>query len=220
MSDLPTQMNAPNASMCAACAARREKLEAIAAKTGFPFDTVNWVSGAMAFVGKYQRKGASTPHVSAAELCRMLVADLDERDPVRLSASLESIGIRSSRDIGRIVYALIEADLCHPDKDDSESDFASIFEQDEIESYLERAGLSRERDWPVTIKSAIVLLFYLAGASLAIAGTQAAANRNLLWIGSVLLTAGWAITKLRYPKPMRFGLPWSMLELRAAQERK
>ncbi|MEP7042907.1 MAG: hypothetical protein ABI843_07580 [Dokdonella sp.] len=200
---------------CPNCAQRRARIESIAADTGFPVGTVAWVAGAVHFIGTWQRKGASKRHVDAAELCRMLIADFGERDPVRLRSTLESIGVRSSRDIGRIVYALVEAGLCEEAENDSEQDFADLFELDDLAGYLDRSGLRMARDWPVAIKRAIVLAVYLCGAALTIVGSQSAARAHWVWIGCALFTVGWAISALRYPRPQRFGIAWSTLQLRA-----
>jgi len=134
----------------------------------------------------------------------------------RLRAALQANGIRSSRDIGRVVYAMIDAGLCTPDENDSEEDFAGIFEADELDAYLDRSGLRHARDWPAATKRAVVLGCCIGGAIVCVAASQRAEWRQGIWLGSALLSAGWLLQRWLRTKPQRFGLPWSTLERRRA----
>ena len=116
-------------SHCAACGQRKAVIDGIATRLGYPDTTVAWIAGAVLFAGTHERKGIGRMHVDAAELCRMLVADFDERDPARIAVRLGDMGLASSRDIGRIVYALIEADLCQAGENDRKDDFDAIFDR-------------------------------------------------------------------------------------------
>ena len=216
MTDVAVQETAHDASACPRCTERRACIESIAAACGVPVHTIEWISAALNFSGTYRRKGGATDDVDAAELCRMLLADFNEGDPARLRAALAASGIRSSRDIGRIVYAMVDAGLCAAGESDAQQDFDAIFEADDLAGYLDRSGLRRARDWPVAIKSALVMGCTLGGAALAIAGSQRVAWSQGLWIGSALLGAGWLLSIGYRPRPRRFGLAWSTLERRPA----
>jgi uncharacterized repeat protein (TIGR04138 family) len=209
-----SRMNKSHSEHCASCAEREANLETVAEKTGIPASTVRWISGALGFLGRYVRKGSADHHADASELCRMLVADIGERRAAALSLQLESLGIRSSRDIGRVVYAMVEAGLCVQSERDSESDFASIFDTDDIGAYLKQSGLDELRDWPQSLKSVLVWIFYLGGSGLLIARYEGGLIDMPVGIAGALIFLGWVISSTPYPKPMRFGRPWSTLALR------
>lgn len=200
-------------------AARTEKLAAVAERTGKPPATVRWISDALDFAGRYRRKDDPGLHVDAAELCRMLIADLGLRRPDALRDWLVSLGIHSSVDVGRIVYAMVDAGLCNASADDAESDFATIFHADDIERYFRDSGVFAERDWAATIKSAMVWAFYLAGLAILVLRPQLHSSPNSTAIGGALIGVGWLLSKLRFPRPMRFGWAWSTLELRRFDKR-
>lgn len=124
------------------------------------------------------------------------------------------MGIRPSRDIGRVIYALIEVALCTPTEADSESDFAEIFEIDQIAEYLCRTRISQVRDWPTVFKCSIVWMFLLGGLALLFTRSQGLLSQAAVWLAGLVLFLGWMISTVRYPKPMRFGLPGSTLERR------
>lgn len=188
--------------------------EAVAERTGIPLATVIWISSALAFVGFWRRKQTTELHVNASGLCRMLIADLDERNPDALSDRLKQVGIQSSRDIGRVVYALIDTGLCTATDSDSESDFVDVFETDQIDRYLRQSGIHALRDWPILLKSAIVWSFYIGGLALLLARNERVIAHLPVWAGGLVFFFGWVLSRTRYPKPMRFGLPWSALERR------
>jgi hypothetical protein len=196
------------------CAERDAQLAAIAERTGKPLATVQWISYALNFAGLYQRKGVPKRDVNATELCRMLIADIGERRPAALRDRLVSIGIHSSVDVGRIVYAMVDARLCNASGDDKESDFAAIFHADDVERYFRDSGVFATRDWPTTIKSMLVWTFYIGGLVLVVAGRQLHRNPEAAYIGSALIGVGWLVSKLRVPRRTRFGWPWSTLERR------
>ncbi|MEO7917813.1 MAG: hypothetical protein ABIR16_09230 [Dokdonella sp.] len=195
--------------------AERPVHEAVAERTGISLATVIWISSALAFSVLYRRKGKSDHHVDAVELCRMLVADLDEHDADALGDRLHQIGIHSSRDIGRVIYALIDTGFCTPTESDAESDFASVFEADQIDAYLRQTGIHNVRDWPMVLKSVIVWAFYLGGLALLLARNQRLMTHVPIWAGGLAFFLGWMLSRSRFPKRMRFGLPWSSLERRA-----
>jgi hypothetical protein len=216
MTGTAAQPDAHDRSTCPRCTERVVCIASVAASTGVPVATVEWIAGAFNFIALYQRKAAITHHVDAAELCRMLLADFGQRDPARLREALKAGGIRSSRDIGRIVYAMVGAGLCAADESDSEGDFAGLFESDDLAAYLDRNDLGDGRDWPVAIKRALVLGCCVGGAVVSIAASQRAEWAHGIWLGSALLGAGWLLYRWRGPRPRRFGMAWSTLERRRA----
>lgn len=176
-----------------------------------PLETVRWIADAICFTGAYCRRGSDTGQVDADELCRMLVADIDARGAQDIRITLERLGIASSRDIGGVVYALIDVDLCRQSDGDRREDFDGVFETTDIESYLRRSGIDRLRDVPMRIKSALVWMFYLAGVGVWVGCTLVRGGSAPAGLGGALVGVGWVVSRLPYPRPMRFGWPWSTL---------
>jgi hypothetical protein len=200
----------PIACPCAEHAARRAK---VAEDTHTPLPTVEWIGYALAFAGRYQRRGVSKHGVDAGELCRMLVADTGERRPGPLRDRLLGVGIPSSEKVGQIVYAMVDADLCKASPDDKPSDFDSIFDAGHIEKYLSNSDAFAVRDWPTTLKSALMWAFYTTGLAVLVVHPSMYPGANDSVVGGGLIGAGWLLSKWKYPQPMRFGWPWSTLSL-------
>jgi uncharacterized repeat protein (TIGR04138 family) len=192
------------------------KLADVAQKSGYPQPTVAWVSGAITFASCYRRKGAAPRHVSAAELCRMPIADLKPRAPGYVRMTLEGLGIQSSVDVGKIVYALIDAGLCASNENDSQRDFDGVFERDRIEDFIRGTGLDHQRDVPAMAKTLLTTVLYGAGAVLVICASRTL-DRRFYWVGMVVWIAAWLISRSAYGRPMRFGIPWSELKRESAR---
>jgi uncharacterized repeat protein (TIGR04138 family) len=203
-------------SHCAACGQRKAVIDGIATRLGYPDTTVAWIAGAVLFAGTHERKGIGRMHVDAAELCRMLVADFDERDPVRIAVRLGDMGLASSRDIGRIVYALIEADQCQAGDNDRKDDFDAIFDRDTVDRYAAEVLGNRSRDWPVIAKQVAIFALVIAGLAIVEVGKRSQAFPSPVAIASSMFGIAWLLSLLRWPRPMRFGLPWNRLR-RAGQ---
>ena len=198
------------------CERRSATLDDIATRLGYPPATVTWIAGALFFVGRYERKGAGTGHVDAAELCRMLVADFDEREPAQVVARLGDMGLNSSRDIGRIVYALVDAELCQAGENDRELDFDAIFDRETADRYVADVVGKRPRDWPVIAKQVAIVALLVAGLAVVEIGGRNQAAWSSAFVASWLFGIAWLLWRLRWPRPMRFGLPWSRVRLRRA----
>lgn len=200
----------------AACEQRKATLDDIAARLGYPIVTVRWIAGALLFVGRYERKGAGTGHVDAAELCRMLVADFDEREPARVVARLGDMGLNASRDIGRIVYALVDAGLCQADENDREEDFDAIFDRETADRYAADVLGKRPRDWPVIGKHVAIVVLLAAGLAVFEVGGRSPMAWPSALVASSLFGIAWLLWRLRWPRPMRFGVSRSRLRPRSA----
>lgn len=203
-------------SLGTACERRSATLDDIATRLGYPPATVMWIAGALFFVGKYERKGAGTGHVDAAELCRMLVADFDEREPAQVAARLGDMGLNSSRDIGRIVYALVDAELCQIGENDRELDFDAVFDRETADRYVADVLGKRPRDWPVIAKQTAIVALLVAGLAVVEIGGRNQAAWSSAFVASGLFGIAWLLWRLRWPWPMRFGLPWSRVRPRRA----
>lgn len=199
---------------CDACTRRAAAIDAIAARTGHPHATVAWIAGAITFVGTWQRTDAANTHVDAAELCRMLVADLSAGTPRDARAELEAMGLPTSREIGRVVYALIDAGLCVADERDDERDFAAIYDAVTIETYAARVLDTRPRDVPVLVKHVIVCVLGVAGAVVLAASPGQPSASTWRTCGVAVLGLAWLAWRWPRPAAMRFGLKWSTLRMR------
>src|ERR1700761_4833759 len=141
-------------------AKRQERFDAIAARTRYPASTIGWISGALTFIGVYQRRDRDSHHIGAAGLCRMLIADCELYSAPALRERLEHLGIRSSIDIGNIVYELIAEGMCTAGENDSKSDFDTLFNAENFDSYI--ASLQLRRDGRRVVRSAAVWTLYVA----------------------------------------------------------
>ncbi|MBA8888649.1 putative repeat protein (TIGR04138 family) [Dokdonella fugitiva] len=195
---------------CDACLRREAAIDGVAARSGCPRDTVAWIAGAVTFVGAWQRKDATSAHVDAAELCRMLVADLPARTPREVRVQLEAMGLATSRDIGRVVYALIDAGLCTPDDRDREEHFAAIYDGATIEAYAAHVLATRPRDLPRIARNVATCVAGAAGALILAITRQPPTASIASASGAALLGIAWLLSRGR-PARMRFGLPWSTL---------
>jgi len=195
-------------------AERDAKLATFAEACGHSRRAVGWVSDAITFISIYKRRDAATWHISAAELCRMLIADLEPRHPAHVRMTLEAMGIASSSDVGAIVYALIDAGCCAASESDSRGDFDGLFERDRIDAYITATGLDRQpRDISATLKLWGILALYALGSALLLSSYRTH-DRTWQYVAYALLVTAWIVSKTRFGKKRRFGIPWSSLELR------
>jgi len=201
-------------SRCAASDQRKAAIGDIATRLGYPNATVTWIAGALLFVGRYERKDAATTHVDAIELCRMLVADFDESDPARIAVLLSDMGLNSSRDIGRIVYALVDAGLCQAGEKDSENDFDAIFDRDTADRFATEVLAVRPFDWPVLAKQAVMGVLLIAGVAVVEVGRRNQWGSSSAFVAGSIFGISWLLWRLRWPRPMRFGLSWNRLRPR------
>jgi len=93
---------------------RETAFHLLAAETGYPKETIAWIAGAVC-IGSHDSPDSATTHVSTPALCAMLVSDINSLHPGNLEGALRGSGIASSRDVGRIVFALVGKEIVRPD---------------------------------------------------------------------------------------------------------
>ena len=106
-----------------------ELLDAIlAGDPRYARDAYVFVSEALGYT---VQRAARSGHVSGRELCEGL-SEFALRQFGRLARTvLESWGIRSSEDIGEIVFNMVEVGLLRKTEEDSREDFAGVLDFDE-----------------------------------------------------------------------------------------
>jgi len=114
---------------------RRKRFEPIAAKAGCTVDAVHLVRDvchhAAALPASIEQ---GVRHVSARQICEALrthvcfyFGDIDEGKEL-----LAEWGIRSSEDVGRIIFTMVEAKLMAARPEDSLADFSGLFTLDTL----------------------------------------------------------------------------------------
>lgn len=81
--------------------------------------------------GEHEDEPEGSRHVSGQELCLGLRDFAIRQYGLLARTVLESWGIRRTEDFGRIVFAMVEAELMKKTDDDSLDDFQEVFEFDE-----------------------------------------------------------------------------------------
>jgi uncharacterized repeat protein (TIGR04138 family) len=114
---------------------RRRPFEALAASVGYPVDAVMFVRDALRWV---EATGRPHPdgrlHATALDVCRG-VRDYAARyfnDQAEALDLLAEWKLRSSEDVGRIIYGMVEAGLLKTSRQDSPCDFDSLFVLDDL----------------------------------------------------------------------------------------
>ncbi|MEO8672169.1 MAG: hypothetical protein ABI411_12705 [Tahibacter sp.] len=181
-----------------------EKLRSVAAATGYPRQTVAWVGAALSHGGTRTLATTGSRHFDARELCRILIADLMEIDRGSLRDALIHAGILSSRDIGRIVFALIEVDLATAGPGETEADFASIFETRAIDAFCARVGL-RRRTSLAALQRSFGSTCYIAGFSMVMLNYGGFVSQRTGWIGWMIGMLGFVTFYIPTRRPARFG---------------
>ena len=111
---------------------RRRRMQSVADSVRSTTDGVLFVSDAFSFACRHA--GLFKRHVGALQVC-LAVRDWSMsyfNDAAEAKELLAEWGIRSSEDVGRIIYALIEAGLARRSDDDSPDQFDGLFTLDNL----------------------------------------------------------------------------------------
>jgi uncharacterized repeat protein (TIGR04138 family) len=114
---------------------QRKRYESIATKAGCTVDAVQVVRDVCHHAAAQTTAfGAEQRHVSAREVCDALAKHVRYyfEDLAEGKELLAEWGIRTSEDMGRIVFAMVEAKWMEARPEDSESDFAGLFTLDTL----------------------------------------------------------------------------------------
>ena len=175
----------------------------IADETGFPKETIEWIAGAIC-MGSHGAPDGSTNHVGARALCALLVSDINVLHPGNLEGALRGSGIASSRDVGRIVFALVGKEIVRPDESDAEADFSGVFDTERIDPFLAEAGITRIRYDLKKLKRRISWLLYAIGIAIVLLSYGNFVSPKVGWGGWAVGMVGFALFYLPDPKYRRF----------------
>ena len=178
---------------------RQAALYTLAAETGYPKQTLAWIAGAICNASDGAKR-----HVGAEALCAMLVSDVNELHPGDLEGTLRRCGIASSRDIGRVVFALVEKGIVQADGKDAEADFADVFDTAHLDDYLRRAGIVRRRYDATILKRRVVWTLYGLGTAIVLSSWGGIVSSRVGWMGWAAAMIGVAISYMPGPKTRRF----------------
>lgn len=118
---------------------------------GYQKDTIAWVMGCVVEISdRYTIDPENPKHITAHEVCKGLIQDLctlynDPTEKVLLDLKIES-----SKDIGKIMYGLIEKELISQSENDAESDFSNIFLTANIDAFIDQEKLKGKGLKPAT----------------------------------------------------------------------
>jgi uncharacterized repeat protein (TIGR04138 family) len=114
---------------------RRQPYEPIAASIGYPVDAVMFVRDALGWVKATGRPHAGGGlHATALDVCRGVREYAaryfnDEAEALDLLAEWR---LRSSEDVGRVIYAMVDAGLLKTSPQDSPADFDGLFALEDL----------------------------------------------------------------------------------------
>jgi uncharacterized repeat protein (TIGR04138 family) len=115
---------------------RRRPFEAVAGSIGYPVDAVMFVHDAMGAVlrGAGQPASDRRNHVTAADVCRAVreYAGWYFNDREEALDLLAEWNLRSSDDVGRVVYGMVKAGLMATSPQESPDDFHGVFTLDNL----------------------------------------------------------------------------------------
>jgi uncharacterized repeat protein (TIGR04138 family) len=110
-------------------AVKSKSLQQIAREAGYPLEAFEFVHEGIGFTAKRLFGETKKPrHISGAELAEGLRQMALERWGMLARTVLERWGVVSTMDFGRIVYALIDAQMLARCDDDSLEDFRGVYD--------------------------------------------------------------------------------------------
>lgn len=173
----------------------------------FRKETIDWVRASMGVLSSRQANRESSSqgtHISAKDVCRALVRDLCRLYKEPPEKSLNDLKIKSSQDIGRIVFGLVDKGLIAASKDDRKEDFADIFVTSDIEAFIRREGIKKNRLNLEFVWRKTMWLFYIAGTIVVIGSWMHVVPGNIGWAGWAMAMLGFFMQFVKLPEMRRF----------------
>jgi len=106
---------------------------------GIPLDGVLFVNDSISFMSRSRRTGpdlgdANGRHLTAADVCTAVreYADLYFNNPQEARTALEQWQVRTSEDVGAIIFALVDAKLLKTSPQDTREAFNDVFTFDDL----------------------------------------------------------------------------------------
>jgi len=112
-----------------AAKARRRMYERVATLISYPVDAIAFVHAALSLAGPGCRPGEGGRLISARDVCNAVrkYAMWYFNDKDEALDLLTAWKVRSSEDVGRIIYGMVAAGMLKTSPDDSASDFDGLF---------------------------------------------------------------------------------------------
>jgi hypothetical protein len=117
---------------------------------------------------------------------------------------LSEMKIDSSRDIGRIVYGLVDNQLINADEHDSVKDFDDLFDKDSLNRFLEQSGIRKSGFDFRRLYKHLMWFLYSVGILLVLGSYFDVVEPRFAWAGWVLGMIGFGMQFVKFPDPERF----------------
>ena len=174
---------------------------------GFTKDTIHWVYGGIGLLSSRKRQQnpkAESFHVSAGEVCAALLRDIRStfKEPIR--EVLSDLGIESSKDVGRIVFGLVEKNLIKANDDDSIADFDGLFDQSNLDEFLVMHGITGKSLDIRRRYRQVMWLFYSLGTGIVLGSYLGMVESRVAWAGWGLAMLGFLMQFYKPPESERF----------------
>ncbi len=176
------------------------KLLELSDTLSFRKETIAWVWGVVCRATEQAEAASDTQevtHVSALEICRALVGEANDTPGGSVEEILTEVGITNSKDVGQIVFGLIEKGLIHRRESEALSDFVGLFESADVSNFMSEAGIRRKRLKLGSTYTTIMWSFYVIGVVLVLGSYVGLVGSDIAWAGWVIGMVGFVMQFFR-----------------------
>jgi uncharacterized repeat protein (TIGR04138 family) len=174
---------------------------------GFTKNTIDWILFGIKTLSDRKQQQAQdgvSYHISAKDICVALLRDVrcTCKDPV--GVVLTRLKIKSSKDIGLIVYGLIEKNLLNASEDDSINDFDDLFDESNLGEFLANHGIGKS---PINFQERyrqLMWICYSVGTLIVLFAYLLIVESTIARYGWMLAMAGFLMQFYKPPEPKRF----------------
>lgn len=111
---------------------------------GYPYEAFTRVHGVFEKFAVSDNPLDGTKNINAAMLTRAFINNVINLEG-DLRNNLSNLNIKSSEDVGRIVYGLVSKSLLQADENDSVKDFSGLFSMENLDDYIKKEKIKKER---------------------------------------------------------------------------
>lgn len=148
--------------------------------------------------------GDSEKAVRASCVCAALIKDLLHLYDTPLEKKLTDLKIQSSKDIGKIVYGLVDKKLIMAEDGDSQDDFDDIFEAARISGFIKKHKIDRVTPALFHLWKKVHNFLYFGGALVVWLSYTGMISKNLAWIGFSIVMVPFLLQYIKLPQKKRF----------------
>lgn len=174
---------------------------------GYHSNTIAWVHCAIKTLCQRKKKeiGDDQPlQITAEELCAALIKDVNQLYDEPIQKTLCDLKFSSSKDIGRIVFGLVDKTLITASPNDSISDYENIFSVDNLEVYLSEVGI-KQRTFSIDgWYQKVMWTFYVIGTVIVVASYCNLVDNHIAWVGWIIAMCGFMMQFVKRPAKKRF----------------